>query len=116
MVAGGRAIFAPSPRRDGGNREREQVWAAPMRWCLLFFALGLMCKPMLVTLPLVLLLLDYWPLNRFVVVNGRGNSFPSGRRLILEKLPLFGLAAASCVVTLCAQTGSMALLRNVSPA
>ena len=32
---------------------------------LLFFALGLMCKPMLVTLPLVLLLLDYWPLDRF---------------------------------------------------
>ena len=31
---------------------------------LLFFALGLMCKPMLVTLPFVLLLLDYWPLNR----------------------------------------------------
>jgi tetratricopeptide (TPR) repeat protein len=58
---------------------------------LLLFALGLMCKPMLVTLPFVLLLLDYWPLERF----GPGRA----ARLALEKLPFLGLSAVSSVVT-----------------
>ena len=65
------------------------------------FALGLMCKPMLVTLPFVLLLLDYWPLNRI----GDRNFLQVLRRLFLEKLPLFTLAAASGLVTLFAQKG-----------
>ncbi len=60
------------------------------------FAAGLMAKPTLVTLPFVLLLLDYWPLRRF------RSLFPTPR-LILEKLPLLALAAASCVATLLAQ-------------
>jgi Flp pilus assembly protein TadD len=90
---------------------------------LLFFALGLMSKPMLVTLPFVLLLLDYWPLGRVTSdmwrVTGESNGKPSnlkpqllgaakrgedGSTLLLEKLPLFGLAAASCAVTMFAQT------------
>ena len=72
---------------------------------LLLFALGLLCKPMLVTLPLVLLLLDYWPLNRFAAVEaGRPHDFRIGRGLIVEKLPLLALAAASCVATFFAQT------------
>jgi tetratricopeptide (TPR) repeat protein len=62
---------------------------------LLLFAMGLMCKPMLVTLPMVLLLLDYWPLQR---MESRKLS-----RLAMEKLPLLALSAASCVVTLLAQ-------------
>ena len=61
---------------------------------LLLFGLGLMSKPMLVTLPLVLLLLDYWPLQRM----------ESSGRLVLEKLPLLALGAASCVATLVAQS------------
>jgi Flp pilus assembly protein TadD/uncharacterized membrane protein len=56
---------------------------------IVFFALGLMAKPMLVTLPFVLLLLDYWPLGRFNL----------GWRLLLEKIPFFVLAAGSSVVT-----------------
>jgi len=56
-----------------------------------------MAKPMLVTLPLVLLLLDYWPLKRFQF----GQS--GGGRLVLEKLPLLALSAASSVVTYFAQ-------------
>ncbi len=60
---------------------------------LLLFALGLMCKPMLVTLPLILWLLDYWPLQRK----------ESTRRLVMEKLPLLALAAAGCVLTILAQ-------------
>lgn len=59
------------------------------------FALGLMCKPMLVTLPLILLLVDYWPLGRFVPSAARG--------LILEKIPLLVLAIATCMITVVAQ-------------
>jgi len=62
-----------------------------------FFALGLMAKPMLVTLPFVFLLLDYWPLKRL----SQGKSFD--KRLVLEKIPLFAFAAASCVATFFAQ-------------
>jgi tetratricopeptide (TPR) repeat protein len=57
-----------------------------------FLALGLMAKPMLVTLPLVLLLLDVWPLRRTI-----------GIQLITEKLPLFALVAASSVITVLVQ-------------
>ncbi len=62
---------------------------------VLFFVLGLMSKPMVVTLPLVLLLLDYWPL-------GRTGRVPL-RRLVWEKVPLLALAAASSAVTFMAQ-------------
>jgi protein O-mannosyl-transferase len=58
---------------------------------LFLFASGLMSKPMLVTLPFVLLLLDYWPLERF----GPGVR----TRLVVEKLPFLALSAVSCVVT-----------------
>lgn len=67
---------------------------------VLAFALSLLAKPMAVTLPFTLLLLDYWPLGRF----------PLGQaRLWLEKTPLFVLAAASSVVTYLIQreSGSM---------
>jgi hypothetical protein len=69
----------------------------------LFFTLGLMAKPMLVTLPCVLLLLDYWPLNRL----GSPRQFVS---LLLEKLPLLGLSAAACMITLLAQRASGAVV------
>jgi tetratricopeptide (TPR) repeat protein len=73
---------------------------------ILFFALGLMSKPMVVTLPFVLLLLDYWPLNRWQAVSERQGS-PAPRRiglpLLVEKLPFFVLALAGCVVTVIAQ-------------
>ena len=72
------------------------------------FALGLMCKPTLVTLPFVLLLLDYWPLGRWQA-SSRGqkpqvsNRWLVVRGLLWEKLPLFILSAGSCVVTVIAQ-------------
>ncbi len=73
----------------------------------LFFALGLMSKSILVTLPFVLLLLDYWPLNR---VRWKHQDTPedsdinklSAWRLVIEKIPLFILSAASCVIALIA--------------
>jgi Flp pilus assembly protein TadD len=63
---------------------------------LLIFALGLLSKPTLVTVPFVMLLLDYWPLGRFQPAG-------SWRRLILEKIPLFGLVAVASVLTLAAE-------------
>jgi len=72
---------------------------------VVFFALGLMCKPTLVTLPFVLLLLDSWPLGRNQPSSSRGGGITrkTWLRLIVEKLPLFVLSAASCVATLLAQ-------------
>lgn len=69
-----------------------------------FFALGLLAKPTLVTLPCVLLLLDYWPLKRFQK-HSDGADTPADQkyRLILEKLPLFLLASVSCAMTIRAQ-------------
>jgi protein O-mannosyl-transferase len=63
---------------------------------LIFFACGLMSKPMVVTLPFVLLLLDFWPLNRIQI---SAFSVQNCRRLLLEKIPFFILAAAGSAVT-----------------
>jgi len=64
------------------------------------FVLCLMAKPMGVTLPFVLLLLDYWPLGR---VTGDGWRVASVRRLVVEKIPFLALSAIACVLTLRAQ-------------
>jgi protein O-mannosyl-transferase len=82
------------------------------------FALGLMAKPMLVTLPFVLLLLDYWPLGRFPYISSTVSKRKTGlsrrrsqksivTRPIVEKLPLLALAAASSVITPFAQRGAV---------
>ena len=67
---------------------------------LLMFALGLMSKSMLVTLPFLLLLLDFWPLQRLAP----GTAWPALRLLLLEKVPFLMLAVASSVVTVFAQS------------
>ena len=68
---------------------------------ILFFILGLMAKPMLVTLPFVLLLLDFWPLSRLQApTEGYYNfSYKTLAGLIREKLPLFTLSSISCIIT-----------------
>jgi tetratricopeptide (TPR) repeat protein len=78
---------------------------------LLFFALGLMSKAMLVTWPFVLLLLDWWPLQRFKV---QGSGFRV-RSLVVEKIPFFALAAAASVVTYVAQKqgGAVVMVGNL---
>lgn len=72
---------------------------------LALFALGLMAKPMLVTLPLVLLLFDFWPLGRFTSGVPRSLSY-----LYYEKIPFFILSIASSVVTYIAQSRGKAVL------
>ena len=73
----------------------------------LLYAMGLMCKPQVITFPFVLLLWDYWPLRRMFVDGQRSviTEFPprSFSWLLVEKLPLFGFSAASAVVTIKAQ-------------
>jgi tetratricopeptide (TPR) repeat protein len=64
----------------------------------LVFACGLMCKPMLVTLPFVLLLLDYWPLDRIK---------EQVWKRVLEKIPLIALSAVSSIATFLAQKGAV---------
>jgi protein O-mannosyl-transferase len=72
------------------------------RLALLLFALGLMSKPMLVTLPCLLLLLDCWPLGRFSPATLL--SRPAALKpLVSEKIPFFALSATSCVVTFLVQ-------------
>jgi Flp pilus assembly protein TadD len=63
---------------------------------LFFFALGLMSKPMLVTLPFVLLLVDYWPLGR---IQNSKFKIQNCKWLVLEKIPFFALAVVMSVVT-----------------
>jgi Flp pilus assembly protein TadD len=81
-------------------RYTERPGISRYAWALTLFALGLMAKPMLVTLPFVLLLLDCWPLKRFL-------GLPPWR-LLREKLPFVGLALLSSVITLVAQRGAIA--------
>jgi protein O-mannosyl-transferase len=85
------------------------------------FAMGLLCKPMLVTLPFLLLVLDYWPLGRLrgrTAKDGAGTGAvppASLARLLVEKLPLMVLAAASCVVTYSVQASAGAMSEVVTP-
>jgi tetratricopeptide (TPR) repeat protein len=72
---------------------------------LFLFACGLMSKPMVVTLPFVLLLLDWWPLNRFEP----GNFVRCAVSLTVEKLPFFVLTLAASIVTYFVQTSGRAL-------
>jgi protein O-mannosyl-transferase len=75
-------------------------------YVVILFALGLMSKPMVVTMPVVLLLLDYWPLERFriygfSVIAAEGHSL---RRLVIEKIPLLAMSAAVMAVTIAGQS------------
>jgi protein O-mannosyl-transferase len=104
---------------------------------LVLFALGLMCKPTLVTLPFVLLLLDYWPLRRVAVKSSTlktrcsAREYPASHRgenssgrtplpkkllgyLLVEKVPFFVLSAASCVATLLAQERALIALHQLT--
>jgi tetratricopeptide (TPR) repeat protein len=90
------APVAPEANRTGQGAGRWLVAA------LVCFALGLMSKPMLVTLPVVMLLLDVWPLSRLPRDAGH-RTWKAFLPLFREKLPFFALAGLSSLVTLVAQ-------------
>lgn len=76
------------------TKYRQQQNVARYLVTLVLFACGLMSKPMLVTLPLLLLLLDYWPLKKYDSIFSR-----KFRLLALEKIPFFILSIASAIIT-----------------
>jgi tetratricopeptide (TPR) repeat protein len=167
MLTMGAYIHYVEHRTEDGRQRTEdgEKWTGILRFpssvfrysaVLIFFALGLMAKPMLVTLPFVLLLLDYWPLQRFepkksaqqfrtelnksLAANKRKEKSsrkhtssrsveleekPSDhkyqwalvRPLLREKIPLFVLAALSCIVTYVVQQkgGAVKSIGAVSP-
>jgi hypothetical protein len=90
--------------------EAWRRWAAHpgtrrILWVAAFLVLGLLSKPMLVTLPFVLVLLDFWPL-------GRVQDIASLRRSLLEKAPLFALVVLSSVATVLAQRAGGAVISH----
>jgi tetratricopeptide (TPR) repeat protein len=104
-LAGARPSKVEDPEKAGvglaGDRpsKSKYIWYA-----LVMFALGLMSKPMLVTLPFVLLLLDVWPLRRFEIT-GIGSA-RNWRKVVLEKIPFFVLSAISAALTMFFQKGA----------
>jgi len=102
--------------------------SSPRLWywtAVVMFACGLMCKPVLVALPFVLLLLDYWPLGRMQNAERRMQNHASrftfhvsrftSLRLLAEKVPFLLLSAASCFITIAANRAVGALV-EASPA
>jgi protein O-mannosyl-transferase len=88
----------------------EKPGAKEYGWVALFLTLGLMSKPMLVTLPFALLLMDYWPLKRlsFEQLNFADNKVDL-LRLVREKIPLFLIVVASSITTFIVQKSGGAL-------
>jgi len=83
-------------------------------WVIIFFIFGLMSKPMLVTLPFVLLLLDYWPLGRHrsgppAAISGEPRQSATVLRLVWEKVPFFMVTLAACVAAYVTQDAADAI-------
>lgn len=111
VMSGGFALLTVWAYAGYAERRREGRRAA-VRYALtlaLFFA-GLMCKPSLVTLPLALLVLDFWPLRRFAPGAG------AGAKLIGEKIPFLALSAAITVATIAMQHDLGAFVLHLSVA
>ena len=91
-------------------RKMEKKWYG---LSLLAFLCGLASKPMVITLPFVFLLLDYWPIQRIPKITSRtslpSTSKRSWSRLLLEKIPFFVLSAGSAIVTVFAQSSGGAM-------
>jgi protein O-mannosyl-transferase len=103
---------AESAPVDLAGKKKGWRWYAV---ALVLFSLGLMAKPMLVTLPFLLLLLDYWPFKRLNLSFGSPLPTSAIWRLVAEKAPFFVLAAASCIMTFLMQQrgGAVARMENV---
>src|SRR5262249_29165351 len=80
--------------RYAQSARRKWYWA-----CLALWICSLMAKQMFVTLPFLLLLLDYWPLTRFRTAEGGSNA----RQLVVEKIPLFTVTVVFCIIAFVVQ-------------
>ena len=100
--------------RYAQSRDKDQAGWFDYSIAMAFFGLGLMSKPMLVTLPFVLLLIDLWPLRRLKLDGGWHEMAESS--LLLEKIPFFLMAAASSVMTFHVQRegGAVASMDSLS--
>ncbi len=96
-------------RKLSGAAQARVFYVSAIVW----FALGLMSKPMLVTVPFLLLLLDYWPFRRLLFPLKR-QSCPGLLRLLSEKAPFFALAAVSSIVTFQVQRQGGAVSTSIS--
>jgi len=92
------ALIAYGSYATGGAGRVKAYWAV-----LILFLLSLMSKAMLVTFPLILILLDYWPLKRF---EGKTSPGTAVKQLLIEKIPFFFLSVGVGIITLVAQIGS----------
>jgi tetratricopeptide (TPR) repeat protein len=97
-------------QKSAGRRALSFLRSSAYWVALMLFALGLMSKPMLVTLPFVLLLLDYWPLQRFTLHSPRSTI----AQLLWEKVPFLLLTAVSCIVTIWAQGDAFTSLERLN--
>jgi tetratricopeptide (TPR) repeat protein len=104
QVAGTKAV-TPPPGPSPVTRHPSLFYGL----ALAFFILGLMSKPMLVTLPVILLLLDFWPLGRIADWEN-AVQFPVLRRLLWEKVPFVALSVGSSIVTFWAQQAAGAVI------
>jgi len=98
------ALYGRKSRVEGPPQKAKSKKQKSIRYYILsvaLFALALMSKPMAVTLPCVMLLLDVWPLERVSIAKPSG--FASWSPLLVEKIPYFILAAFDCVATIWAQ-------------
>jgi len=105
----------PTKQASRGEEPARQL-LHPKVWYVLaltFCALGLMSKPMLVTLPFVLLLLDYWPLHR-LQANFERSNLRSVALLVWEKMPFFALSLASSFITFMVQRKGGAVSTTIS--
>jgi len=108
-------LAAPTVERRGASQPHRKTIGLYLL-ALATFALGLMSKPMLVTLPFILLFIDYWPFRRFEISNGFLRSVSTLRTVALEKAPFLALALIDCWVTVAVQrsTGAMQVIERVT--
>jgi Tfp pilus assembly protein PilF len=112
LMAYGR--YAAKPKVQNS---KSKVWYGV---ALVFYTLALLSKPMVVTLPFVLLLMDFWPLGRSPISKVQGSKAEEGTgtvswgRLVVEKIPFFGLAAMECVATFWAQKAANSVVATTA--
>ena len=101
------ARYAQKRSQADGRESSDHRWMLDYCLALVFFIFGLLSKSMLVTLPFVLLLLDYWPLRRFAIDDLQFGDLRRHKSLLWEKIPFLLLAGFSCIPTILTAKGQI---------